>query len=538
MFKDTPQSSLSVRRRILLMSVTMTLSNLALCMTRNSRVYFFEQAQCLLYYQARGSTHVALRDSIDESLCKMDDVQYPLSITVGIDSFLFLLPASGYSRHFTEESPSANAYRGAATVAILVLATYEKLLEVKGLRFLLLLNLACSALGVVFSTSVCMLLPFAIAYHRACTYLVRPTVWLRQSWATYVAPFSFAFDLIGGGEMVRLTIIPTCIAKISHPDKLTKTYNYLSGSYLLSGVGGAAFGSLLLSQHAYLLNILSVLCFALTAWLALFIPSDCGRKLDAAESLIPALSPLDEDSPLPPSPGRWPSDSTNPNKQFSLLRVLLQSWQASYQSLRRLFQTPNPVFTVILIILVNGLATNSQVLLPQYTSLVLGWTFATVNAALALKALVSAAVLFLLPTARALVLEPRLRTPQIDLLITRASLVANLVGMVGLGFATSAGPFMLALCVFTTGTGLVDSLYAYGTFSLPPGDQITELYLRLGLVQTIAGLIGAPLWSTVFSLVLKSERLPFGLPFWLCAMLFWFALVGAAALKRWYERGV
>ena len=28
------------------------------------------------------------------------------------------------------------------------------------------------------------------------------------------------FDLIGGGEMVRLTLIPTCIAEISHPDKL------------------------------------------------------------------------------------------------------------------------------------------------------------------------------------------------------------------------------------------------------------------------------------------------------------------------------
>ena len=46
------------------------------------------------------------------------------------------------------------------------------------------------------------------------------TVWLRQPWAIYAAPFSFAFDLIGGGEMVRTTIVPTCIAEISRPDKL------------------------------------------------------------------------------------------------------------------------------------------------------------------------------------------------------------------------------------------------------------------------------------------------------------------------------
>lgn len=177
---------------------------------------------------------------------------------------------------------------------------------------------------------------------------------------------------------------------------------------------------------------------------------------------------------------------------------------------------------------------NIQVLLPQYTSLVLQWTFATVNAALALKALVSALVLFLLPTVRKLFLEPRMSTPRIDLLITQASLVANLIGMVGLGFSVSAGLFILSLCVFTSGTGLVDSLYAYGTLSLPAGEQITELYLRLGLVQTIAGLVGAPLWSMIFSLVLKSEVLPLGLPFWLSAGLFASALVGAGALKRWH----
>lgn len=44
---------------------------------------------------------------------------------------------------------------GIVTTALLVLATYEKLLVTKGLRYLLLLNLSCSALGVFFSTFVC-----------------------------------------------------------------------------------------------------------------------------------------------------------------------------------------------------------------------------------------------------------------------------------------------------------------------------------------------------------------------------------------------
>jgi len=203
-----------------------------------------------------------------------------------------------------------------------------------------------------------------------------------------------------------------------------------------------------------------------------------------------------------------------------------------------LFRAPNPTFTIVLILLIHSLGMNIQVLLPQYTSLVLQWSFATVNAALALKALVSAAMLFLLPTIRKRFLEPRMSTPRIDLLITEASLIANVIGLAGLGVSTSAGLFIASLCVFTSGTGLVDSLYAYGTLSLPPGEHITDLYLRFGLVQTIAGLLGAPLWTVIFGLVLRSEILPFGLPFWLCAATFGSALFGALALKRWHGTGV
>ena len=156
------------------------------------------------------------------------------------------------------------------------------------------------------------------------------------------------------------------------------------------------------------------------------------------------------------------------------------------------------------------------------------------NAALALKSLVSALVLLVLPTIRNLFLEPRMSTPHIDLLIIQVSLTASLIGTAGLGFSTSVAIFTVSLCIFTSGVGLVDSLYAYGTLSLPPGEKITELYLRLGLVQTISGLFGAPFWSLILSLVLKSRVLPLGLPFWSCAGLFGAALVGAGALKRWH----
>ena len=334
-------------------------------------------------------------------------------------------------------------------------------------------------------------------------------------------------------------------------DLRTKTYNYISGTYLLAGVAGAALASLLLSRHIYLLNILAIICYALTLWVAMLIPTHCGRDFKLVEDTVPILTPPEDSAASFPSSwqpglsrgaspqvGAFPLDFHFSKKytkspQRSLLRMLLDSWRASFYSLRTLFRVHNPTFTVVILSLINSLATSAQILLPQYTSLVLHWPLATVNAAIGLKSLVSAIILFSLPTIRRLYLEPWMSTPQIDLLITQASLLINLFGMLGLGVSASAGFFMASLCIFTSGTGVVDSLNSFGALSLPQGEKVTDFFLRIGLMQSIAGLVGAPLWTGIFSLVLKSGVLPFGFSFWLCAGLFGIALTGATVLKRW-----
>lgn len=139
-----------------------------------------------------------------------------------------------------------------------------------------------------------------------------------------------------------------------------------------------------------------------------------------------------------------------------------------------MLRAPAPTSTILLIYLLNGLAMRIEVLLPQYTSLLLAWPLATVNGAMALKALISALVLFMLPSLRQKYLEPRMSTQQIDLFITQASLVANTLGVIGLGMSAPAGFFIISLCVYTSGTGLADSLTAYGTVTLPAGENVSE----------------------------------------------------------------
>ena len=323
----------------------------------------------------------------------------------------------------------------------------------------------------------------------------------------------------------------------------------------MANVAGSSIGALLLSNHVYLLNGLSILCYALTACIAATIPSECGRDARATEGSSPLLlASGDSDSPFSP-PNRQaiasPADSKVylflrlPTRTFrlilhqrSFIRILLHSWQASYRSIFTLFSVPNPTFTVLIVFLINGLAITIETLLPQYTSLVLHWPLATVNRALALKALVSSMMLFALPSLRKWFLEPRMGTLQVDLLITQVSLLTNTIGVIGLAFSAPAASFILALCVYTSGIGLADSLTAYGTFTLSPGEKVSEFYMRTGLINTIAAMIGASLWSAAFSLVLRSGFLPLGVPFWMCAALFGAGVGGAMALGRRLVVGV
>lgn len=225
-----------------------------------------------------------------------------------------------------------------------------------------------------------------------------------------------------------------------------------------------------------------------------------------------------------------------PQQQHSLSQLLISSWRSSYTSLLTLFSVPNPTFTVIILLLIYGIAVRVEVILPQYISLALGWPFATVNRLQALKALVSAASLFALPTMRKRYLEPQFvakgGSTAVDLFITQVSLVANTIGIIGLGFSAGAPFFILALCVYTSGTGLADSLTSYGTFMLPAGESVAEFYVRTGLVSTVAALIGGPLWSAALSFVLRSGWMPLGTPFWLCASLFALGCAGVVTLKN------
>ena len=92
MSTDTPKQKSPVTRQIILFGAILTLANLANIIHKSSRVYLFQQAQCLLYYKLVDPTKIDTHYRIEEKYCKVDEIQSRLSIIDGIDSFLIFLP--------------------------------------------------------------------------------------------------------------------------------------------------------------------------------------------------------------------------------------------------------------------------------------------------------------------------------------------------------------------------------------------------------------------------------------------------------------
>ena len=82
----------STTNRIILLGAILTLGNLAEIIHKSSRIYLFQQAQCLLHYKNIDPSKIHTDFRIDEALCKVKPIQSRLATIDGVDSFLYFLP--------------------------------------------------------------------------------------------------------------------------------------------------------------------------------------------------------------------------------------------------------------------------------------------------------------------------------------------------------------------------------------------------------------------------------------------------------------
>lgn len=92
MTSETSQWKRQAFGYVVLLGGILTLGNLGTILHKSSRVYLFQQAQCLNYYRRHDATAIGPQYQIEEARCKNPVVQSRLSVVDGVDSFLQFLP--------------------------------------------------------------------------------------------------------------------------------------------------------------------------------------------------------------------------------------------------------------------------------------------------------------------------------------------------------------------------------------------------------------------------------------------------------------
>ncbi|KAK0120854.1 hypothetical protein ONS96_011054 [Cadophora gregata f. sp. sojae] len=158
---------------------------------------------------------------------------------------------------------------------------------------------------------------------------------------------------------------------------------------------------------------------------------------------------------------------------------------------------------------------NIRVVFIQWPSITYGWILAEVHAIISYEAVISAILFLTLPTISHKILKPRLggSVLEADLFVTKFSAVAHVLGILCIGFAPTRASYILGVTIWRLGHGLMDALRSYVTGLLENKDDVQQLYLGIGMVETLGAMIATAAWSGIFAKVLGKGYLLSRFPF-------------------------
>jgi hypothetical protein len=151
----------------------------------------------------------------------------------------------------------------------------------------------------------------------------------------------------------------------------------------------------------------------------------------------------------------------------------------------------------------------------------------------AMEQIISAATLLALPVLARYFLRPRLRSKEaVDFCVMVGSMLTNIAGALIIAAAPSLAIYAGGVAVAATGIGIADALRSFATSSLSDKNLVERLYISIRTVQTLAAIVGAPLWSGSFVWLVSHPNLPRGSLYLEYAFLVFVCLVLALSLWR------
>lgn len=343
--------------------------------------------------------------------------------------------------------------------------------------------------------------------------------------------FSGFFDLFGGGVPMREILLYLYVAESAHEDGMMATFNLLTAILIGTMSLGSFIGASLLDVNAFITCGLIVAAYVVLIPLVALFPSDdpAANRIDDTDdgsveersSLMPAdalatsVPPSASSSPVAGLGSDLEAHEPPKGPAPTVLHALLRTVTVDLRySIELVIQTVRHPFTrqVMLLYFGSTLAACISLVTPQWASGTFHTGLSNVAKVTAMEQIVSAVTLLTLPVLTKFVLYPRLRAREVvDFWVIVASLLATVVGTLVIATAPSLMIYAVGVAIAATGMGLSDALRSFATSALANKELVQMLYMSIRTVQTLAAIIGMPLWSAFFLWLLDHPDLPRGL---------------------------
>ncbi|KAL9109235.1 MAG: hypothetical protein Q9227_006161 [Pyrenula ochraceoflavens] len=251
-------------------------------------------------------------------------------------------------------------------------------------------------------------------------------------------------------------------------------------------------------------------------------------------SSIDSTDSLDKiDAPLPTSP--IPSHFNTLPLTTRLGRKL-----AFYRRESSFIFNNQPVLILLLTFFVYKISRGAASFFIQYVSTRYSWTLANANYLVSMRSFLNIVVFTaLLPWATWYLTNKKgLPSRAKDFLLAKLSVLALLLGTVGIGLSASIPPLVISIVMQTCGMGFAYLIRSIITTMVEP-KQVARLYVGITILETLGGLAAAPLAAVLFRWGLELGGMWLGLPHMVTGVIFaitaggvWWVAAGQA------ERGL
>ncbi|KAJ5042165.1 uncharacterized protein L3040_004722 [Drepanopeziza brunnea f. sp. 'multigermtubi'] len=480
-------------------ALIMTLSSLGAILHSSAHVYLIEQAICRDYYASLENIGMGGGSLIDETICKIPNIQSKVASTYGIYKMLTYVPA------------------------LFLAGPYGKIGRVIGKKPVLILNMGSLGFSGIFFAAVCY-------YHQ-----VFDVRWI------YTTPL---FDVLGGGWIIRSSFTYAYVSESVDQDELSHVFYKLSASQMLISFVGLWLSSFLLRQNVWLQIFVGFVTLIIAIPVCFMFPnsgkastqpetksnfssSEFQQSTETSSLISPAGTPL---VPLAIEP--------EGGTVWIVLSGLTASTTHSLELFREMLYSSPLSRTTLLAFFSFRAGTSIDVILKQWPCITHGWVIAQVNAINAYEMSVASVILLTLPAISRRLLQPRFggSVLDVDLYVTKICTLGHVFGVIWMGFAPGRVGYILAITLWNLSYGMTDALRSYVTGVIRNKEEVEQLYLGIGMAEMMAGIIASAAWAGVFAKVVGSGYLLTRLPFIGSAIVFVGCFTCVWALGRFDDR--